>query len=86
MLYTNQTLWKVKQNLILRNKAKCNITDHMILINLPVLEIEVSQTGHIDGGVGGGVYATDGDELEVEQTVQAQDEDCLLYTSPSPRD
>ena len=40
-----------------------------------MLKVEASECGHIDGCVGGGVDANDGDVLEVEQTVQTQDED-----------
>lgn len=40
-----------------------------------MLEVEFSKSRRIDGGVGGGVIANDGDVLEVEQTVETQDED-----------
>ena len=40
-----------------------------------MLKVEASKSGHIDGCVGGGVDANDGDVLEVEQTVQTHNED-----------
>ena len=42
-------------------------------VNWPVLKVDFSESGLIDGCVGGGVDANDGDVLEVKQTVQTQD-------------
>ena len=56
----------------------CQVTTNTIkqnTIKLPVLEVEVSKSGHIDGGVGDGVVDGDDDELEVEEAVQTQDKD-----------
>ena len=53
------------------------IDNKLFKLNLNWLfsEVEFSESGGIDGGVGERVDAHDGDVLEVEQAVQTQDED-----------